>query len=339
MDSNKKRPSGALLLAQTAAAFFILALGVMLYFKPQTAAPDTHERTDTTPPPPPVEQTVPQPSTPYENDEDTDPVVEVIPDEPGDEELIVKAIGVTFDQLLDGSAARLAQEAGANAIVVDMKRDDGKLEWHSKEAAARNVGANNTSANINARIEEALEEADLYAIARVSAFRDRLIGLDKGCTVETLSGTMWADDEGIQWSSLSNHVIRTYIASCAVELIELGFDEIVMENVTSPTRGDLALLTGGERFDAQLQKDFLSELYTTVGRTGAKLSLLMDTETFVRDEPLTALTAPMVNAYFDRVWLREGDTETLAGAGIETKNAVMLTDALAADNASQAVLP
>ena len=333
MESGNKRPSGVSLFAQAAAAFLILALGAALYFKPHAA---TSNIDAPVPEKPPVEQTVPQKT--YDAAEDTAPVVELLPDAAENEEA-VRALGVTVGQLLDGSAARLAREAGANAIVVNMKRDDGRLEWHSQEAAARNVGANSTAPNINARITAALEEADLYAVARVSAFRDHLIGFDKGCTVETLDGAMWADDDGIHWSSLSNHVIRTYIASCAVELTALGFDEIVMENVTSPTRGNLALLTGGERFDAQLQKDFLAELYEAVSRTGAKLSLLMEAETFARAEPLTALTASMVNEHFDRVWLPEGDAAALTGAGIETKSAVMLADALTGDGASQAVLP
>lgn len=334
MESGNKRPSGASLFAQAAAAFLILALGVVLYFKPHAS---TSNIDAPVPEKPPVGHNVQQPSDTYGAADDTAPVVEILP--AADEEQIIRAVGVTVAQLLDGSAAGLAQEAGANAIVIDMKHDNGKLEWLSQEAAARNVGANSTASNINARIAAALDEADLYAIARVSAFRDHLIGFDVGCTVETLDGKMWADDDGIHWSSLSNHVIRTYIANCAVELTALGFDEIVMENVTSPTRGNLALLTGGERFDAQLQKDFLTELYAAVGRTGAKLSLLMDAETFARAEPLTALTAVMVNAHFDRVWLREGDVAALTGAGIETENAVTVTDTLSADGASQAVLP
>lgn len=337
MDSNKNRPSGTSLLLQAAAAFLILALGIVLYFKPHAS---TSNIDAPAPEKPPVEQTVPQPPKPsntYDTADDTAPVVEILP--AADDAQVIKAIGVTVAQLLDGSAAGLAQEAGANAIILDMKRDDGKLEWHSQEAAARNVGANSGAQSINARITAALEETGLYAIARVSAFRDHLIGFDKGCTVETLDGAMWADNDGIHWSSLSNHVIRTYIASCAVELTALGFDEIVMEHVTSPTCGDLALLTGGERFDAQLQMDFLAELQAAVSRTGAKLSLVMDAETFVRAEPLTALTAPMVNEYFDRVWLSEGDVSALEGAGISLGGAVTLTDALLPGGTSQAVLP
>jgi hypothetical protein len=240
-----------------------------------------------------------------------------------DETASFKAISVTVEQLLDGSAETLAAASGANAIVVDMKPDSGRLNWVSQELIAKNVGANSTTPEINRLLSEFLTKTDLYAVARMSAFRDDLVGYDWGCTVKGTNGARWTDDTGNHWASLGNNVVRAYNARCAAELAEFGFDEILFENVSSPFRGDLAAIPVEERFNDKAQNKFLAELKTTVEPTGAILSVHVDGAMLADTGALpTSLTAELVSNTFDRVWLTEDAVDSLAFAGVTADRVV-----------------
>ena len=66
----------------------------------------------------------------------------------------VDAVAVTAEELLDGTAQEKAQQAGASAIVVDMKMDSGALGWRSGEAIARNVRANSQTEQVNENLTQ-----------------------------------------------------------------------------------------------------------------------------------------------------------------------------------------
>ena len=326
MSTKHTRPSAGLLISEAIVAFLILGAGIFFFchspapqqppekdlvLSEQTATPTVESPTGT-----PAEKPTDPPAETPTKDPD---IVQPSPDETAS----FKAISVTMEQLLDGSAETLAAASGANAIVVDMKPDSGRLNWVSQEPVAKNVGANSTVPEINRLLSEFLTKTDLYTVARMSAFRDDLVGYDWGCTVKGTNGARWTDDSGNHWSSLGNNVVRAYNARCAAELAELGFDEILLENVSSPFRGDLAAIPLDERFNDRAQTKFLTELKTTVEPTSAILSVHVDEATLADTAALpTSLTAELTGSTFDRVWLTEDAVDSLAFAGITAERVV-----------------
>ena len=218
----------------------------------------------------------------------------------------VDAVAVTAEELLDGTAQEKAQQAGASAIVVDMKMDSGALGWRSGEAIARNVRANSQTEQINERLTQCLNETQLHTVARLSCFKDGLVGADSGCVLRDSGGNRWKDSDGALWTTPENNAVRSYLARAAAELAAMGFDEVMLdhcgwlgdaagETVNGKPAGDLA----------QRQKTmekFLAEVADDLQPYETELSVRCGEAEANGEDELTGLTAALLERYADGLW-------------------------------------
>ena len=130
-----------------------------------------------------------------------------------------------------------------------------------------------------------LANEEFHMVARISAFRDRLVGTEMEYTVINNKNNYWTDEKGLFWTSVGNADIRSYVTGCAVELAELGFDEIMVENAASPDSGYLDPIAAEERFDTASEEAFLSELKAATA-----------------EKPVNSLAGDMVRNSFDHCW-------------------------------------
>ena len=120
-----------------------------------------------------------------------------------------------------------------------------------------------------------------------------------------LNGTNYGcmtDEKGVFWTSVGNADIRDYVVGCAIELAELGFDEIMIENAASPDSGYLEPLPETERFDTASEELFLNELRSAIADTGVYLSIKPNQAALAAEEPVNSLTTDMVKNNFDHCW-------------------------------------
>ena len=218
----------------------------------------------------------------------------------------VDAVAVTAEELLDGTAQEKAQQAGASAIVVDMKMDSGALGWRSGEAVARNVRANSQTEQINERLTQCLNETQLHTVARLSCFKDGLVGADSGCVLRDSGGNRWKDSDGALWTTPENNAVRSYLARAAAELAAMGFDEVMLDHCGWP--GDAAgeAVNGKPAGDlAQRQKTmekFLAEVADDLQPYETELSVRCGEAEANGEDELTGLTAALLERYTDGLW-------------------------------------
>ncbi len=218
----------------------------------------------------------------------------------------VDAVAVTAEELLDGAAQEKAQRAGASAIVVDMKMDSGALGWRSGEAIARNVRANSQTEQINERLTQCLNETQLHTVARLSCFKDGLVGADSGCVLRDSGGNRWKDSDGALWITPENNAVRSYLARAAAELAAMGFDEVMLDHCGWP--GDAAgeTVNGKPAGDlAQRQKTmekFLAEVADDLQPYETELSVRCGESEANGEDELTGLTAALLERYADGLW-------------------------------------
>lgn len=256
--------------------------------------------------PAPVQKPAPAPAPAPKPEPKPEPAPEPIPEPepaPAKKEYVArKAVYVGINQVLDGSALNMAKNSGAEAIIVNMKHDSGNLNWASQQEIAQRLGLSSNRRDINEKLKSFLANEQFHMVARVSAFRDRLVGAQMEYTIINNKNNYWTDEKGLFWTSVGNAEIRSYVTGCAVELAELGFDEIMVENAASPDSGYLDPIPVEQRFDTASEEAFLNELKSAVADTGAFLSIKVNQDTLTAEKPINSLTSDMVRDSFDHCW-------------------------------------
>lgn len=224
------------------------------------------------------------------------------------------AAAVPLSALLDGSAATLAEQAGANSVVVEMKDAQGRLGWQSEQplaGAAKLPGAE--APEINRQLS-AWDQDGLCTIARLSCFRDEALGSNMAHTIRTGSGYRWKDSDGLHWASPSDPEVQDYLVGLMVELARLGFDEIVLEHWGYPAQSDGPL--GNLQYPAgalePVVTGFLSRAASALEPYDVRLSLAVSAGQLSGEDPGTGLTTDALNSSVDRIWMDGGRTEDLA---------------------------
>ena len=171
----------------------------------------------------------------------------------------IKALYMTADVANDPGAGavglrkniiRLAEETEINGIVIDVKEVCGP-DYH--EQALK-------------KLLRELREKNIWAIARVAAFKDasqreahpewyltraaskkvsdwclrkrRLTA--RGSALQESGKILWQDDKGGYWLDPASDGAREYLASFAKKIIDLGFDELQFDYIRFPSDGDVA---------------------------------------------------------------------------------------------------
>ena len=151
--------------------------------------------------------------------------------------------GKRFYDLLD-----LVNRTELNAMVIDVKNDDGLVTYKTRNEMALSVGANRIVQikDIEKRMAD-LKKNGVYTIARIVAFKDtRAAGSRPDLAIKTKSGTAWRDNKGNAWLNPYNRESWEYILDVAKEAVEYGFDEIQFDYVRFPTDGNRKLIDYGE---------------------------------------------------------------------------------------------
>ncbi|MGI6702642.1 MAG: putative glycoside hydrolase [Clostridia bacterium] len=148
-----------------------------------------------------------------------------------------------FYDLLD-----LLNRTELNAMVIDVKNDDGLVTYKTRNEMANFVGANRIVQikDIEKRMAD-LQRDKVYAIARIVAFKDnRAASSRPDLAIKTTSGTVWRDNKGNAWLNPYNREGWEYLLEIAMEAAEHGFDEIQFDYVRFPTDGNRRIIHYGE---------------------------------------------------------------------------------------------
>ena len=245
------------------------------------------------------------------------------------------AVTVTAAQILDGTAAQTVSGAGGNALVVEMKAITGKLAWQSRTELAGTLNANAEDNGIADAIRELARNGDLYLVARIHCFKDTGLTSAGIGILEDTGRAPWYDSYGARWSGPVNRQAVDYLSALCLELADMGFDEILLEEAGYPHQGNVSLLATNDSRPGDRTVPvtaFLQRLSGELKEKGVRLSVYVTEALDPGAEVYSGLTASVLAQNADRVWLdeqvsREHYESLLSASGLDNTAARVVAPA------------
>lgn len=178
-----------------------------------------------------------------------------------------------FQQDLDYVMLQVERFPSGTPVMIDMKGAFGSFFYKSNLSDA--VVSASTDIEQVSKLITRLHTKGFYTIARISAFRDRSFGethVSSGLYMLNRRG-LWMDGEGMYWLDPTNATTTSWITSQVLELKELGFDEVLLDNFRFPNSENY--IFNGDK-PAALQSA-AATLMSTCGSSKFVLSFLADT--------------------------------------------------------------
>lgn len=172
----------------------------------------------------------------------------------------------------------LIEETELNAVVIDVKDDNGFMLYKSAAADAFNPIANEHYYvdDIGALIEK-LKAKNIYIIARIVTFKSPLYAKthpDRAIVYKE-TGKLYSDGDRLLWASPHDRILWDYNIAVAKEAAELGFDEIQFDYVRFPAIANTNAMEyrnpSGESRTAAIQS-FLKAAYKELTPYGVVIS-------------------------------------------------------------------
>lgn len=191
--------------------------------------------------------------------EEEEPVEVVIQEPEGPREIHAFSLPAQALTQQTVEAALAEPQAECNAVAVTLKDSAGLVYF---DAAGAVSGTVRTEADTTAALEALTGQEDLYTVARISCFHDPKAA---NAEVESMGlkntgGYIFYDGNNSQWLDPAKPEARQYLTGIIREAAALGFDEILLTDVSYPTEGKLDKIAYGE-VDRQAQLGaFLAEV-------------------------------------------------------------------------------
>ena len=131
---------------------------------------------------------------------------------------------------------KLVDETELNAMVIDIKNDDGKITYNMQSDTVMEIGAaTNYIKDISALVSKC-KEKDIYLIARIVAFKDPYLAEHKPeLSVTNKDGSIFRDKKGLAWVNPYKREVWDYLIEIATEAANVGFDEIQFDYIRFST--------------------------------------------------------------------------------------------------------
>jgi hypothetical protein len=138
----------------------------------------------------------------------------------------------------------MVAESELNMVTVDVKGDWSYLAWDSPNPVAREIGAFSPEKLLPLPdLLRMCQERDIYVVARLVVFKDDNLAKKKpDWAVKKADGSLYVDGEGLHWVDPFRQDVRDYMIALAVEIAEMGFDEVQYDYVRFPSDGSTKYL-------------------------------------------------------------------------------------------------
>jgi hypothetical protein len=130
----------------------------------------------------------------------------------------------------------LCEASELNALVIDVKNDDGLVSWTSEIPIVDQVGSHWSNVMPDYPVlMQYLEEHDIYAIARIVAFKDPYFAkINPEHAIQLKDGGAYKDKKGVMWVNPFDSYVWDYNVALSKEAALRGFDEIQYDYVRFP---------------------------------------------------------------------------------------------------------
>ena len=131
------------------------------------------------------------------------------------------------------AAIATVRDGNYTTAILEMKDRAGQLAWPSTCSVALDYYTAGLT-DVTWAIEE-LHAAGKTVAAQISCFCDNLLVQRNWATaLQKASGGLYTDENGNLWLDPYNHTVRAYLTDMARELAAMGFDEIILADLSHP---------------------------------------------------------------------------------------------------------
>lgn len=124
----------------------------------------------------------------------------------------------------------------ANAIVIDIKTDDGPLTWESDVEIVKELGTGAPGPYFNyEKLLAYMKEKDIRPIARIVTFKDHALPeILPDHAMQLKDGSVYYDESGTAWVNQYDKYVWDYVLAISKEAALRGFEEIHFDYVRFP---------------------------------------------------------------------------------------------------------
>ena len=170
---------------------------------------------------------------------------------------------------------RAKESFDCNAAAVTLKDAAGNVYFNSTTALPGTVQLQEETDAALAEVVAYCQSTEGHSIARLSCFHDpKAANRDvENMGLKNTGGYIFYDGNNSQWLDPAKPAAREYLCGLAKEAAELGFDEILLTDVSYPTAGKLNKIDYGEGEKSGHLADFLEAMRAALAPYGVMLSI------------------------------------------------------------------
>lgn len=187
-----------------------------------------------------------------------------------DQEIIepsVKVRGIYVTGPVAGSGrmselTELVNSTELNAMVIDIKNDDGNITYKMELPYASDMGACVRYVADMPALIESLHEQDIYVIGRIVCFKDPVLAkAHPELALCKPDGTAVTDANGLAWVNPYKQEVWDYLCQVAEQATKDGFDEIQFDYVRFPIGDDANEADYGVNMDEYTREAGLEDFF------------------------------------------------------------------------------
>lgn len=154
----------------------------------------------------------------------------------------------------------LADTTEINAMVIDVKDDNGRITFKMDSPKAQEIGATtNTISDID-DLMKLLKEKDIYPIARIVAFKDPYLAEKKHeLAIKNKDGSLYRDNNGECWINPYEREVWDYLIEVSTKAAEMGFMEIQFDYIRFSTGKGMSEAYFGPLAEEKTKEDIIIE--------------------------------------------------------------------------------
>lgn len=176
----------------------------------------------------------------------------------------VKVKGIYVSGPMAGTAGMdnliaLVDRTELNALVIDVKNDDGYLTCELDVPLAEQIGSEKHYIKDLPALVQTCKEKNIYLIARVVAFKDPILAEKMPeWSLHNSDGSVFRDKSGLVWVNPYRKEVWEYLASVGEAAIKAGFDEVQYDYVRFSTDSRMKQVDFGDSTKGRTKTEAIS---------------------------------------------------------------------------------
>ena len=156
-------------------------------------------------------------------------------------------------------AGTLVDRTELNALVIDVKNDDGYLTCELDVPMVEQIGSEKHYIKDLPALVQTCKEKNIYLIARVVAFKDPILAEKMPeWSLHNSDGSIFRDKSGLAWVNPYRKEVWEYLASVGEAAIKAGFDEVQYDYVRFSTDSRMKQVDFGDSTKGRTKTEAIS---------------------------------------------------------------------------------